>query len=112
MLFHSSDHLWSTTAYKEPIFYNFAVAREVAKQVYIAERLAPPSSFAEVRSGWETLYNRARDMGFWRKAIESGEWKRYAVYAIEAYGIFKIGEMLGRRSMVSSRSRADSPCNS
>lgn len=40
-------------------------------------------------------------MGFWRKAIESGEWKRYAVYAVEAYGIFKIGEMLGRRSMVS-----------
>ncbi|GAA5865228.1 hypothetical protein JCM3774_004901, partial [Rhodotorula dairenensis] len=30
-------------SYKEPIFYNAAVAREIAKQVYVGEKLAPPS---------------------------------------------------------------------
>jgi hypothetical protein len=32
--------------------------------------------------------------------VQSGEWKRVAVYAAEAYGIFTIGEMIGRRHMV------------
>lgn len=32
--------------------------------------------------------------------IQSGEWKKYGIYAIEAYGIMKIGEMIGRRHIV------------
>ncbi|GAA98869.1 uncharacterized protein L969DRAFT_76648 [Mixia osmundae IAM 14324] len=87
-------------AYREPLFYNAAVAREVLKQVYIAERLAPPSSVGEIRSAYETLFNRARDPQYWRSTIESGEWKRVAIYALEAIGIFTIGEMIGRRKLV------------
>ena len=105
-LFHLRESLPSCAqtccpiAYREPIFHNLAVAREVGKQVYIAEGLAPPTSFGQVTSAWQTLYQRAVDPSWWRSALESGEWKRYAVYAVEAYGIFKIGEMLGRRSLV------------
>lgn len=39
-------------------------------------------------------------MNYWKKLVESGEWKKYAIYAAEAYGIFKIGEMIGRRHIV------------
>lgn len=84
-------------AYKEPIVYNFAVAREVAKQVYIAEKLAPPTNLDTIRSAYEEFYSKGSSASWWRSIFESGEWKRVALYAIEAYGIFKLGEMIGRR---------------
>ncbi|TFK77717.1 hypothetical protein K466DRAFT_607794, partial [Polyporus arcularius HHB13444] len=36
------DAFCDPTAYREPLSYNFAVFREVLKQVYVAERLQPP----------------------------------------------------------------------
>lgn len=42
----------------------------------------------------------APHVSFWRKLYESGEYKRWLLYAVEAYGIFKIGEMVGRRHVV------------
>ena len=43
---------------------------------------------------------QAPHVSFWRKLYESGEYKRWLLYAVEAYGIFKIGEMVGRRHIV------------
>jgi len=43
---------------------------------------------------------QAPHLGFWQKLYESGEYKRWILYGIEAYGIFSIGEMLGRRHVV------------
>ncbi|KAF5332343.1 hypothetical protein D9758_017447 [Tetrapyrgos nigripes] len=37
---------------------------------------------------------------YWSGAVRSGEIARIGVYALEAYGIFKIGEIIGRRSLV------------
>jgi hypothetical protein len=68
--------------------------------VYVAERLAPPTSISEIKSAYKTLFDRATDAKWWRSTLESGEWKRVAVYAAEAYGIFTIGEMIGRRHVV------------
>ncbi|KAI0656372.1 mitochondrial ATP synthase g subunit-domain-containing protein [Cubamyces menziesii] len=86
-------------AYREPLQYNFAVFREVLKQVYVAERLQPPplSAFASVYS---TLWARARNPQYWRELARSGDLTKVGIYALEAYGIFKIGEILGRRSLV------------
>ncbi|KAH9046131.1 hypothetical protein EDB84DRAFT_1586989 [Lactarius hengduanensis] len=67
-------------SYQQPVRYNLSVAREVLKHVYTAERLQPPTSLGAV--------------------VASGEWARLGVYAVEAYGIFKIGEIVGRRSLV------------
>ncbi|KAL1730115.1 mitochondrial ATP synthase g subunit-domain-containing protein [Schizophyllum commune] len=86
--------------YKEPTLYNLAVARELVKQVYRAEQLQPPSSWAQIRSAYETLYARATDRQFWRHAIASGEIAKIFVYGVEAYGIYKIGEIIGRRHLV------------
>ncbi|KAJ7096529.1 mitochondrial ATP synthase g subunit-domain-containing protein [Mycena belliarum] len=84
---------------KNSFLYNFAVFREVVKQVYRAE-LQPPKDLAAVRSAYETLYKRATDASYWRGIMQSGEIARVGIYAVEAYGIFKIGEIIGRRKLV------------
>lgn len=89
-------------AYREPIVYNLAVVREIGKQVYINEKLAPPTSLPAIRAAYEDFYHKASDASWWRSLFESGDWKRVALYALEAYGIFTIGEMIGRRWAVAS----------
>jgi len=86
--------------YREPVMYNLSVARELLKQVYVAERLAPPTSFSTIQSAYSTLWNRAKDINYWREVLRSGQWAKVGIYALEAYGIFKLGEMVGRRSIV------------
>jgi hypothetical protein len=77
-------------AYQQPLKYNFAVTREVLKHVYTAERLQPPTSLGAVLGTYSTLWARARSIGYWRDVVRSGEYARLGVYAIEAYGIFKV----------------------
>ena len=77
-------------AYQQPIKYNFAVTREVLKHIYTAERLQPPTSLGAVLGTYSTLWARARSIGYWRDVVRSGEYARLGVYAIEAYGIFKV----------------------
>ncbi|GAA5836747.1 hypothetical protein JCM5353_006886 [Sporobolomyces roseus] len=86
-------------SYKQPIFYNASVAKEFAKQVYQKENLAPPP-FSTFYSTYQHFVRQAPHLGFWQKLYESGEYKRWILYGIEAYGIFSIGEMLGRRHVV------------
>ncbi|GAA5847358.1 hypothetical protein JCM3766R1_004689 [Sporobolomyces carnicolor] len=86
-------------SYKQPIFYNAAVAKEFAKQVYQAEKLSPPS-FSSVSYAYQQFFRQAPHMSFWQKLYQSGEYKRWILYAVEAYGIFSIGEMIGRRHVV------------
>ena len=78
------------TAYQQPVKYNLAVAREVLKHVYTAERLQPPTSLGAVFGTYGTLWGRARSLGYWREVVRSGEYARVGVYALEAYGIFKV----------------------
>lgn len=87
-------------SYRQPLLYNLSVSRELLKQIYIAENLAPPRSLSTVLDAYSTLWARVRDTGYWRTIFSNGEWARVGVYAVEAYGIFKIGEILGRRSLV------------
>ena len=77
-------------AYREPLLYNFAVAREFLKQVYVAERLQPPTSLSTLQSAYSTLWSRATNPAYWRELVRSGEWAKVGVYAVEAYGIFKV----------------------
>jgi len=77
-------------AYQQPVKYNLAVAREVLKHVYTAERLRPPTSLGAVFGTYGTLWGRARSFGYWREVVRSGEYARLGVYALEAYGIFKV----------------------
>ncbi|PFH47761.1 hypothetical protein AMATHDRAFT_151348 [Amanita thiersii Skay4041] len=86
-------------SYKQPLLYNLSVTREIIKQVYVAERLQPPS-LSSIRTAYATLVSRAISPAYWREVVQNGEILRIGVYGLEAYGIFKIGEILGRRSLV------------
>jgi F-type H+-transporting ATPase subunit g len=77
-------------AYQQPVKYNLAVAREVLKHVYAAERLQPPTSLVAVLGTYGTLWARARSVGHWSEVVRSGEYARLGVYALEAYAIFKV----------------------
>ncbi|KAM6504032.1 Mitochondrial ATP synthase g subunit domain containing protein [Amanita muscaria] len=86
-------------SYQQPIVYNFSVARELVKQIYIAERLQPPN-IATIRTAYSILFSRAISPAYWREAFQSGEILKIGIYGLEAYGIFKIGEIIGRRSLI------------
>ncbi|KAH8118152.1 mitochondrial ATP synthase g subunit-domain-containing protein [Phellopilus nigrolimitatus] len=87
-------------SYREPLLYNLSVGRELLKQVYLAERLQPPASLSTVTSAYQSIWARASSPAYWREILHTGEYKRVGVYALEAYGIFKIGEIIGRRHLV------------
>ena len=114
-----------TAAYREPLVYNFQVAREVLKRIYIAERLQPPS-LSTFQSTYSALWARASNPTYWtRDFFRNGDIYKVGIYGLEAYGIFKvsrytserrhgvlfvkksrltrvaqIGEIIGRRSLV------------
>ena len=98
------------TGYSEPIKYNLSVAGSIAKQVYVAESLAPPTSLHTITSAYRQLWSKATDRSYWSQLLTNGDWKKLAIYAVEAYGIFTIGEMIGRRSLVGYK--IDSPNHS
>jgi len=85
--------------YRTPVIYNLQVTRELLKQVYVAERLQIPHWTTFV-SEYGLLWSRVRNPAFLRELVRSGEWMKVGVYAVEGYGIFKIGEIIGRRSLV------------
>ncbi|SPO22726.1 related to ATP20 - subunit G of mitochondrial F1F0-ATP Synthase [Ustilago trichophora] len=86
--------------YSEPIKYNLSVAGNIAKQVYIAEGLAPPTSLHSITSAYRHIWSKIADKSYWTQLLTKGDWKKVGIYAVEAYGIFTIGEMIGRRSLV------------
>ncbi|KAF9790294.1 hypothetical protein BJ322DRAFT_1103954 [Thelephora terrestris] len=86
-------------SYRAPVTYNLQVTRELLKQVYVAERLRIPHWTTFV-SEYGLLLSRARNPAFLREVVRSGEWVKVGVYVIEGYGIFKIGEIIGRRNLV------------
>ncbi|KAF8800840.1 hypothetical protein BYT27DRAFT_7148204 [Phlegmacium glaucopus] len=86
-------------SYKQPLLYNLAVTREVIKQIYIREGLQPPS-ISTIRSAYASLWSQITSPGLVRNLIQSGQVGRVGVYGLQAYGIFKIGEILGRRSLI------------
>lgn len=77
-------------AYREPLVYNFQVAREFLKQVYVAERLQPPTSLSTIQNAYSTIWSRASNPSYWREIFRTGEYAKIGVYALEAYGIYKV----------------------
>ncbi|TFK21243.1 hypothetical protein FA15DRAFT_598216 [Coprinopsis marcescibilis] len=86
-------------SYKEPLVYNLAVARELVKQVYVAERLAPPN-LAAVKEAYQSIWEQVTRPGALRSLAESGQVAQVGIYGLQAYTIFKVGEIIGRRHVI------------
>ncbi|KAF9445449.1 hypothetical protein P691DRAFT_777557 [Macrolepiota fuliginosa MF-IS2] len=85
--------------YKEPLVYNFSVAREVAKRIYVGEGLQPPS-LSQFSEAYRQLWSNATQVAYWRGLVQSGQVAQVGIYGLQAYGIYKIGEILGRRHLI------------
>ncbi|KAG5733144.1 hypothetical protein E4T56_gene19672, partial [Termitomyces sp. T112] len=49
---------------------------------------------------YKTIWDSVTNVAYLRQIAGNGDLARVGVYALEAYGIFKIGEMFGRRSLI------------
>ena len=54
---------------------------------------------------YASLWSRATNVQFYRELLRSGDLAKVGIYALEAYGIFKVG-----RNLVRSKKRADYSC--
>ncbi|PPQ69278.1 hypothetical protein CVT25_005935 [Psilocybe cyanescens] len=86
-------------SYRQPLLYNLAVTKEVLKQIYVKEGLQPPN-IAAVKSAYASLWSQVSNPALAGNLLKSGELGRVGVYGLQAYGIYKIGEIIGRRSLV------------
>jgi len=87
-------------SYQEPVMYHLAVTGHLLKQVYVREGLAPPTSFSTIAEAYSTLWSRTKNPQYWNDIWRTGEWARVAIYGLEAYCIFEIGEMVGRMNLI------------
>ncbi|KAJ3512214.1 hypothetical protein NLJ89_g3648 [Agrocybe chaxingu] len=86
-------------SYKQPLLYNLSVTKEIFKQIYVREGLQPPS-LATVKETYSSIWAQVSHPTFVGNLIKSGDLGRVGIYGLQAYGIFKIGEIVGRRSLV------------
>ncbi|KAF5327478.1 hypothetical protein D9619_005135 [Psilocybe cf. subviscida] len=86
-------------SYRQPIVYNLSVTKEVLKQIYVKEGMSPPSLDA-VRAAYSSLWAQVSNPQILGHLVKSGEIARVGIYGLQAYGIFKIGEIVGRQSLV------------
>ncbi|WFD33391.1 hypothetical protein MCUN1_000204 [Malassezia cuniculi] len=81
-------------SYAEPLVYNAKVAGALAKQVYITEKLAPPTSFSTIVSAYQKIFQSVTSPTWWSHTVPAGDWKKLVVYGAEAVGLFSIGEIV------------------
>ncbi|GMK60077.1 hypothetical protein CspeluHIS016_0902940 [Cutaneotrichosporon spelunceum] len=93
-------------SYRQPLTYNWNVFKSLWRQVYQAEKLAPPTSLSQWASAYSQIFSAAASPAFWQKAVSNGQAAKIAVAGVEAYGIYKIGEIIGRRNLVGYKTSA------
>jgi len=76
----SSFTLTWCPAISNSVIYNAKLVGALARQVYVAEKLAPPTSVGEIVGGWSTVWARGTSWDYWFHAKSSGEWKTLAIY--------------------------------
>ncbi|KAH3901788.1 related to ATP synthase subunit g, mitochondrial [Saccharomycodes ludwigii] len=86
--------------------YYSKVSAEVAKQVYIKEGLAPPTT-TEFQSVFRKLYKEAIELTskpkealVLLKNVTGKDLIKYSAYGIQLAGLYNLGEIIGRRKIV------------
>lgn len=69
-----------STGYKEPLVYNWKVFTSLCRQVYIAEKLAPPTSLSTWVHAYAKIWSQATSPAYYRQIAQNGEWSKVAVY--------------------------------
>ena len=74
--------------------YNAKVAGALARQVYISEKLTPPTSLSTIASAYKKIIQSVSSPTWWSHTVPAGDWKKLVVYGTEAIGLFSIGEIV------------------
>jgi hypothetical protein len=80
VLFRRLTPFLRRTGYREPLVYNWKVFTSLCRQVYIAEKLAPPTSLSTWIHAYAKIWSRATSPAYYRQIAQSGEWSKVAVY--------------------------------
>ena len=91
-------NLSAVQKFQEPVVYYSKVVGEVAKQVYLKEKMSPPN-WETMQSSYKSLWGTVSKTSTF-KSLSPVDGTRIALYALEVYGFFVIGEMVGRRHLV------------
>lgn len=82
------------------------VTGELAKQIYLKEKLSPPS-IAEFQSVYQTLYKKAleyatkpKEVLSFAKNLSKNDFLNYGAIGVQIVGLFSLGEIIGRRQLV------------
>lgn len=68
-----------TPGYRQPLVYNWQTFTSLVRQVYQAERLAPPLQLSQWASAYANIWSAASSPAWWRQAAASGQWAKVAV---------------------------------
>jgi hypothetical protein len=74
------SHATSHTGYREPVVYNFKVFTSLCRQVYIAEKLAPPTNLSSWATAYAKIWSRATNPQWYRTIAQNGEWAKVGIY--------------------------------
>lgn len=95
-----------TSAFATKTIYYGKVGAELSKQVYLKERLQPPS-IDEFKRAYIGLYQRGsfyasrpKDVINLVKAFKKDDYIKYSALLIQLLGFYSVGEIIGRRKIV------------
>jgi F-type H+-transporting ATPase subunit g len=71
---------FSNTGYRDPLMYNFKVFTSLCRQVYIAERLAPPTNLSAWTTAYAKIWSRATSAAWYKTIAQNGEWAKVGIY--------------------------------
>lgn len=95
----------SSVLASKTLFYG-KVGAELSKQVYLKERLQPPSlsDFKRAYLGiyYKSLYYATKPNEFISlvKSLKKDDAIKYSAYLVQILGFYSVGEVIGRRKLV------------
>ncbi|KAI9634531.1 uncharacterized protein MKK02DRAFT_16995 [Dioszegia hungarica] len=83
-----------------PIVFSVKTFASMFKQVFKAEKLSFPTDLNTWVHTYAQIWSRATSGKWWTQTVKTGAWAGLGIASIEAYGIFCLGEIIGRRNIV------------
>lgn len=59
--------------------YNFKVLTSLARQVYIAEKMAPPTNLSAYVNSYANIWSNAVSPNYWRGVAQNGQWVKVGI---------------------------------
>lgn len=85
--------LTTSEGYAAPLKYNAKVVASIARQVYQAEKLAPPTNISAWANAYAQIWARGTSAQWYQSIAKNGEWAKVGVYVSDR--LFLLGGKQG-----------------